>query len=125
MGREVVVLDRRDWEILDRFESVRDVAAFYDMSISRVYSACVHKTMMQGEYICFRWADDCALEDENFSQKDGTPVVCTFNNQEYKFPDTFTAAKFCDVPSRKLTYALQEQKWTKNGICVERMKVAR
>lgn len=124
--RAVVAIDRRDWEVLERFDNPAAAAEYYGCSATTVRHACIKKHMRRGEYACFRWEDDCRLEDEHPRRRgEALPVVCIRYGREYRFPDIPTAAAFFGQPTTVMSAALARGTLAGRKIKVEKMEVAR
>ena len=124
--RAVVAIDRRDWKTLERFGKPSEAAEYYGCSIATVRRACTLKHMRRGEYVCFRWEDDCRLEDEHPHRKgEALPVVGTRDGRAYRFPDIPTAAAFFGQPTTVMAAALARGTLAGRKIKVERMDVVR
>lgn len=126
-GHEIYVIDRRDWVVVDKFNSVSAASKFYDLDAGTVSRYCKEKSFKSGEYICFRYANDCKLEDERPPERsEAYPIEVYDRNEDktYKFPDVATASKALRISRATILYQIKTGKWYR-GKLFTRQKVAR
>ncbi len=126
-SKKVVVIDRRDWLTLETFSSIRHAAIYYNMGIESVRRCCSFKTYLPGEYIVFRYANDCDIDDEH-EYRNGEPRPVEVHDKEtgrvYKYPDTKTAAKDMDITQEAVRRYIRIRGWH-NGKMYLLQEVAR
>lgn len=113
-GHEVYVIDRRDWSVVDRFNSCAAASRFYDLDTGTVSRSCREKTFISGEYVCFRYSDDCDLDEETPPKRGESYPIEVYDRQEdktYKFPDVATAAKALKICRATILYQIKRGKW--------------
>lgn len=126
-SKEVVKIDRRTWEIVQRYTSASAASKGTGVDIEKIYASANEKQFSRSSLYCFRYSDDCDLEDETSPKRGESYPIEVYDRQEnktYKFPDVATAAKALKICRATILYQIKRGKWYQ-GKLFTRQDVAR
>lgn len=124
--KEVVLIDRRTWEIIQRYTSASAASEDTGVDVMKIYSSANEKQFSRSSLYCLRYADDCSLEDEPKKLNTISPlrVTDTQTDKTTEYVTTLAAAKALNAASATLTYCCNNGTLYKHRYKIERIEVA-
>lgn len=124
--KEVVIIDRRNWEVVKRYPSANAASEDTGVDVKRIYARAGDKHLPRTSFFIFRYADDCKLEDEPIKKNITIPVrvTDTQTGEVTDYMTTLDAAKAFGASEGAILHARRYNTLYKQRYKIERVEVA-